>query len=369
MTQPPRVTFMMEVHVGLRTYYENLRRFVDKDSRITATWTLITYNHPNRLLRSSLIPAGIRGTLNGAIQVRDALQKTSPDVVFYNTQITAVLGGRRVSHKPYVIATDVTPIQYNRMAVQYNHTIDRNPWVSRYKHNANKRAMQGAARLLPWSTWVGDSMVADYGVRRDLIRVAPPGIDLGAWAAKAHYRQNAATPVQVLFVGGDFERKGGQILLSAFNQLPAGQAELHIVTRSNVAAGENVHLYHGLKPNSPELLALYRNCDLFVLPTLGDAQAVSTEEASAVGLPIISTQIGALSDVVIEGETGFLTPVGDAAAFAARLRQCCDDPALCERMGRAARVRAEKYFDAQKIADLVVDTLIDIINEQGGTHV
>jgi len=301
-----KVNFVMETHVGLRTYYENLRRYIDADTRIMPSWSLITYEAPHAWMKRRLFPQKLRGTLNGSVQVFDALRTNAADIVFFNTQVPAVLGGALTFRRPYVLATDITPIQYDRMAEQYKHKADRNGPVKWLKHESNLRVIQHAACLLPWSSWVKESLCTDYGARPELISVTPPGIDLSLWLPKSSYA--TAAPFKLLFVGGDFERKGGKILLEAFRQLPAGMAELHIVTRSAVPRSERVHVYDNLNTNSPDLIALYHACDIFVLPTLGDSQAIVCEEASATGLPVIVTRMGGLTDVVIDGENRFSCP-------------------------------------------------------------
>ena len=63
----------------------------------------------------------------------------------------------------------------------------------------------------------------------------------------------------------------------------------------------NVHVYRGLEPNSPTLLWLFAEADIFVLPSLGECLAVALMEAAAAGLPIITTRVGALPEAVDHG--------------------------------------------------------------------
>ena len=124
---------------------------------------------------------------------------------------------------------------------------------------------------------------------------------------------------KILFVGGDFYRKGGAILLQAFRALPDGLVELHIVTRSDVPAAEGIHIYRDMQPNTVELLSLYHQCDAFVLPTGADAFGLVLVEAMACGLPVVTTRVGGVAEVVADGETGYLVQPGDGEALRAHI--------------------------------------------------
>jgi glycosyltransferase involved in cell wall biosynthesis len=74
---------------------------------------------------------------------------------------------------------------------------------------------------------------------------------------------------------------------------------------------------------------------------------VSVLEAMAAGLPVVSSRVGGLGELVIDGETGILVPPGDASALASALSRLIADPAERRRLGTAARARAEERFDLE----------------------
>ncbi len=100
----------------------------------------------------------------------------------------------------------------------------------------------------------------------------------------------------------------------------------------------------GMRRDIPEL---WRAADVAVLSShpIVETLPVTLLEAHACGVPAVSTDVGSVRDVIAEGETGWLVPVGDAAAMAERLGRLLADPALRARMGAAARARAEQRFD------------------------
>ena len=123
--------------------------------------------------------------------------------------------------------------------------------------------------MVTWCGWAKESLVRDYGIPAERVTVIPPGVDLERWHCPRRPRSNRA---RLLFVGGDFRRKGGELLLKAYRDHLAEACELDIVTRDPVEPGalERVRVHYGLQPNSPELLSLYERADIFVFPTLGD---------------------------------------------------------------------------------------------------
>lgn len=103
----------------------------------------------------------------------------------------------------------------------------------------------------------------------------------------------------------------------------------------------------------PSLPALYEALDVVVLTSLGEGTPVALIEAAAAGLPVIATDVGGVADVVVDGETGFLVPSGDAGLLADRIADLLGDPDLARRMGDAGRRRIATVFSPDVMADRV----------------
>lgn len=355
--------FFMEQHIGHRSYYQNLREVIDKLPQIQASWVPITYD-PSKTLwnRLPLWFPRLQGAFAGRTEVRQGLRQTTRcDVALFNTQVPAVLGGSVVKEQPYVLCTDITPIQYDEMADQYGHEPDGDNAIGRWKHKANVETLQGAQRILPWSSWTAASLIEDYGVDPERIEIVAPGVDLEVWRPDSDYIPEKT--LKILFVGGDLMRKGGDVLLNAFRSLPHGVAELHLVTRTELPAEAGVTVYNHLQPNTPELIELYQKSDVFVLPTKAEAFGIAAIEASAAGLPVIATAVGGLVDIVVEGKTGFFIEPGDAPTLARRLQQLAKNIQLRQTLGEAARQRAEHRFDSKTNAGRIAEVLQEVVVE------
>lgn len=352
-----RATFVMEQHLGHQSFYENLRRATLRQNIVDSLWVPISYRDSTPLWDRVPGPLfRVRNAVIGRTQVRRGLTARDAEVLFFNTQVPAALGGRSIRHCPYVVCTDMTPRQFDDMSVQYDHSADGSGPVSQLKHRINTQLFRHAAKVVAWSTWVRDSLIDDYGVSPDSIEVIAPGVDLSLWRAGPD--RTTSGPLRILFVGGDLDRKGGQDLLAAFAQLEVGTAEVHMVTRSpvpNPAPGVIVH--SNLTPNAPELIQLYADSDVFVLPSHAEAFGIAAAEAAASGLPVIATRIGGLIDIVDHGTTGYLIDTGDVDELAALLRTLQAQPELCRRLGAAGRMRAERLFDSDKNAERIAEVL------------
>lgn len=89
--------------------------------------------------------------------------------------------------------------------------------------------------------------------------------------------------------------------------------------------------------------------DVFMMPSGSETFGLAALEAMACQVPVVASHIGGLPELVVEGETGFLCPLGDLDAFTERTYQVLTDEALHARMAEAARHRAQTTFDIRQI--------------------
>jgi glycosyltransferase involved in cell wall biosynthesis len=363
--RPLRIAFVMEQVLGHVTVADNLRRAVTALGGVETRWVETTLFDPSGLPeRMPGLPPFVRAGIRARLDLHRALRGWRYDVLVFNTQKAAALCQWDMLRTPTVLMTDVTPLQYDRLADLYRHTPDRNPALRTVKHLVNRWNFHLAAALIPYSTWARDSLVHDYGVPPERVHVIPPGVDTARWRPARHRRRSDR--VRLLFVGGNFERKGGAVLLEVFRHLRLHErAELQVVTRDPVPPTPGVVVHHGLRNNSPELLALYQQADAFALPTLADCFSWASIEAMAAGLPVITTAVGGIPDIVEHGRTGYLLPPGDGRALGAALQRLIEDAALRAAMGRAGRARAVTRFDARANTARLLD-LCSALRTNGG---
>ena len=103
-----------------------------------------------------------------------------------------------------------------------------------------------------------------------------------------------------------------------------------------------------------DLPAYFHACDVLALPSIYEGIPTVLVEAAASGRPVVATRTRNVEDVVIDGQTGHLFPVGDAAAMAAALAQVLSDPERATQMGQAGREHVHARFSPRKvISDLL----------------
>ena len=195
---------------------------------------------------------------------------------------------------------------------------------------------------------------AEEGV--DRVRYLPNFVQLDSIGAVPDRSGRAGRPVEVLFVGWMLEAKGVRELLAAAARLPGARFTLvgpeepsfTATIRADLdALGDRVRVL----PAQPraEIFRLYREADVFVLPTWREGFPNVVIEAMAAGLPVVATPVGAIPEAVEDGKSGLLVPVRDAAALEAALRRLIDDPSLRRAMGEAARSRVESVFSYDSV--------------------
>jgi glycosyltransferase involved in cell wall biosynthesis len=150
-----------------------------------------------------------------------------------------------------------------------------------------------------------------------------------------------------------------KLVLAGLDTLPDEDWEL--ASRLNVAG--HVETRRDVSPE--ELAELYRGACMFVLSSDEEGLGLVILEAMASGLPVVSTRCGGPEGVVVEGVTGYLTPVGDAHALAAKMRELLDDAALRRSMGEKARRIAEEKFSLETAGVAIIEKYDGLLSDGG----
>jgi glycosyltransferase involved in cell wall biosynthesis len=276
------------------------------------------------------------------------------DVAFVNTQSCALLAAAPMRRVPTVISVDVTGRQF--AALEYWRPRGRTARVGELPLEAlERRALRSAAAVLAWTAWTARSLRDDYGVAPERIATIHPGVDVAQWDVERPAAPSDG-PLRILFVGNYAWRKGLKTLLSAL-PLVERPVELHVVTGDeDVDPPEpNVVVHRGLAPGSDELRRRFAEADVFAFPTRADAVPWVVAEAMAAGLPVVASDVAAISEMV--GDAGLVVPRDDASALAAALRELADAPERRVALGALSRASARARFDQERQLGRITDLL------------
>jgi glycosyltransferase involved in cell wall biosynthesis len=261
--------------------------------------------------------------------------------------IDGFLWSGRDSATPYVVSVKGV------LAEEALH--ERGKWRSllRSLSRLERRNARRAPLVLTTSDYCRAAIGRHYGVPEGRIRIVPEGIDLAGWrGAPGSPRRPGAT---VLCVARQYPRKHVADLLRAMplvrRDVPAARAlvvgdgpeharlrRLHVELGLGDAAG-----LLGEIPDDGEVMRLYREADLFCLPSVQEGFGIVFLEAMASGLPVIATTAAAVPEVVPHGRAGLLVPPGDVAALAAALVELLRDPARRAALGGFGREHVRQY--------------------------
>jgi glycosyltransferase involved in cell wall biosynthesis len=187
---------------------------------------------------------------------------------------------------------------------------------------------------------------------RDVVAAAAPAavgrivVIPNATEAPRLPRATSADGIHILFLGRIGARKGVPQLVEALSRMTAvpgwratlaGDGDVEATRQAVLKLGltSRVSITGWIDAEGVE--KLLATADMLALPSFAENLPVSVVEAMAAGLAVVATPVGAVEDIVIDGESGLLVPPGDVDALAAALTRLVIDPELRTRLGATAR--------------------------------
>ena len=226
--------------------------------------------------------------------------------------------------------------------------------------------------VLVENAWMRDRVTRAIGANR--VRFSPPGVDTTVFHPNGERDSDVVLAVGRL----DDPRKNMAMLLEAFaiartqlssdirlvlaGERPPSDEITALAARLDIADAIDIQLSLSLE----ELAALYRRATVFALSSDEEGLGIVALEAMASGVPAVCTRCGGPETSVIEGETGFLVPIGDVSAFADRLVRLLSDSEMRRHMGEAARAHVELTFSMQRTGESFVRVYDELLDHRAG---
>lgn len=266
---------------------------------------------------------------------------------FAHTATTVAMLAARLSGRPFSFTAHAKDI----------YRVDMNPG------NLLTRKLQSASFTVT-CTRANVDYLARLSNEREKIHRIYHGIDLQLF--QQNRPAESHTSPLILAVGRFVEKKGFPILIEACRMLRDDGVNFQVrivggftpLTAeieqliAQLGLGEQILLQPAM--TQEELTRLYAAATLFALPSLvtddGDRDGIPNvlAEAMAMGLPVVSTRISGIPELVRNGETGLLVAERDPVALAAAIRRLLEDMQLREELGRRGRELVEQEFDARR---------------------
>jgi len=223
---------------------------------------------------------------------------------------------------------------------------ERQRWIA-----LERKAFESAAHICTRSNFVRNSILHDYEIPPGKVTIVGGGVNIPVLPEPVLRLENQIPTV--LFIGKEFYRKGGDLLLKAFaiahEQVPVSR--LFLVTRDPVPPELPQQGVAVIAPtwDRKAIANLYWKSDIFVLPSRLETWGDVLLEAMAFGLPCIGMAGEAMEEIIENGKTGIIVPPGDIDALAAELLRLLQDSSLRRSIGQAARRQMETEFSWDKV--------------------
>ncbi len=219
---------------------------------------------------------------------------------------------------------------------------------------AEREALHGLAHVFTFGTYVRDNLIAHYGLSPDQVTAVGSGMGaIAPYQGPKRYDKPA-----LLFVAKHlFKAKGGQLLLSAFDEAYRRRPDL----RLTIVGDERSRAFVGDRPGVTlhahlpweTLQQLYRDSTLLVQPMLNDPWGQVYLEAMASRTPVMGLNRNGLPELVDGGRHGFLVDRADPGALAEAILCAVSDPSRLERMANAAQRHVLQNYSWSRVAERI----------------
>jgi glycosyltransferase involved in cell wall biosynthesis len=280
------------------------------------------------------------------------------------------------------IATLHHPFAEERRACKrVSNNIEYLRYLFRYKipflELLERKTCNKANKRIAVSRYVAESIIKEYHLQSNDVVVIPNAVNTDLFnPGVAHIKAKELffrdSQKKILFVGRLEYHKGIFYLIKAFSMLKKDipKAKLVIVGEGKLKNGiksfiDALNLENSVKilggVESEYLPSIYAASDLFVLPSIMEGFGIVLLEAMATGKPCVTTMVGGIEDVVIDGKTGIIVPPADTVSLYHAMKTILVNDDLAKKLGMAGRKRVKENFTWDIVAKRTVDVYKEML--------
>lgn len=335
--------------------------FVHLKQFIVLSWIGRFLSDISRLFfkRVYLFEYGLISSIGFGIIASAKLRRVTADVIFSPAGLMEIAFLR--TRIPVVTCGDCSTLQM----IGYYPRLERVLSISRWEVAVvERRALKSARESVFSSRWAADFTLNYFG---KLAMVIPFGSNIsGALLSEKSPPKRSKT--RLVFIGADWNRKGGSVALSIHSKLlkEGINSHLTLVTEEKAVSEDipsHVQFFRGITKDNPDgyqaLVELLRCSHIMILPTRADCTPIVISEAFQFGIPVLVNDTGGVRDMVRDGVDGFLIKNNSVDDFVSKILALIEETDLYTRLSAACIRRQKGVFDwqiwAQRISRIMED--------------
>lgn len=260
---------------------------------------------------------------------------------------------------PNFTYNDVTHLTYESFPVYNKWHQNSNKWIE-----LEKEIYKNAAINFLWSQNIAKDMRQLYGIDTSKIKVVGVGGNVCPNNADDLLKLERYKRKRILFVGYDWERKGGDYLYQAFKKVLILHKDAKLII---VGANPDLDTLSGSveiwgRQNAETVARLFESASIFCMPTLREPFGLVFIEAMSYGLPLVAWNMGALPELIGNEETGILAKPLNAEDLAGKLSLLLDNPSLCLAMGKQGIDKTREFYNWDIVGDKIKSEILKTLS-------
>lgn len=224
--------------------------------------------------------------------------------------------------------------------------------------------------------WAAKLAVKDYDIDNNKVSVIPYGANITSIPAPNSWEKKLSSDCcRLLFIGVNWQRKGGDLVVATLQELERKgiKAELYILGSDPILENkkDNIHIFpfldKNIKTDREKFSEILTNSHFLMLPTRADTFGIVNCEANAYGIPVISSKVGGVVDVIKDGVNGYTLPIDSSVADYADIISQYFTPSgintqLYERLAISSRHEFDTRLNWNAWADSMVKEMKALVN-------
>tara|TARA_R110001583_G_scaffold18633_1_gene73906 strand:+ start:4300 stop:5463 length:1164 start_codon:yes stop_codon:yes gene_type:complete len=284
-----------------------------------------------------------------AYKIKLKLKKIKIDVIF------APAGATEIAYlKTTIPICYLSDTSFGQISNYYSRFSNISKISYKESNSIEQKAIHNSLTQVYSSNWAANYVIKNYKPIKNNVYTVKFGANLDFIPSKSDLVKEFNTTINLLFIGVNWKRKGGTIVLETFNILieKGYNVSLTIIgcTLPNLKNNSKINIIPFINKNNEEefksFLTILLNTHLLFVPTRADCTPIVFCEANAFGIPVITTDTGGVTSIIKNGENGFALPFeASPNEYANTIQSLLDDRLKLNNMSKISREKFEQELN------------------------